>query len=155
MILSFLNVKFENLCFRLRDICYLQSNTMIEFKNNFLSQNKYNSKPSISQNGQLNLIHDWAPFYHLCPQRDPIMALGVLHKRLREHHFIFALVITLLHNKEAWSPANSLLNSGAEIFAKSKPPNIGDLNFWANHKSILPALGDTALRTYRSPPSLS
>lgn len=67
MIRSFLNVKSENLCFRLRDICYPQSNTMLEFKNNFLSQNNYNSKPPISQNGQLNLIHYWAPLYPLLP----------------------------------------------------------------------------------------
>ena len=59
-------MKSENLFFRLKDKCLCNLTQCMNLRNNFLTQSKYNSKPckpSICQNGQLNLIYYWTPLH--------------------------------------------------------------------------------------------
>lgn len=98
-------------------------------RKNFLNQNKYYSTHPPCQNGQLNLIHYQAPCHPTLPSTGthygPGDLRGELVKELSDFYAGYWPTLQIV----AWSPANSLRNSGAEIFAKSRSSSVRALIF--------------------------
>lgn len=76
MIPSFLNMKLKTYALGSKTYVIYNLTQCLNSRNNVLSQNKYNSKSPIGQNGQLNLILYWLFPPTLCPQQDPTMVMG-------------------------------------------------------------------------------